>query len=204
MPRCGPPTCAGRSARSCGGTRTGRSGAPSRQTSDLGGWRRGPSSVGRKAAYGTGCLIWRGRKAWNSGWRSSMERTARWRSGSARGSPRTPACRSRARPLAGRPALGRGRSWLLQRCLPPACPGDGRTTRGPDEEQRTGGALSAVGLCSPEPRRTAVGTAQGVASSGDPIRENCPFLHGRPLPRRQHGVDLVLTGPRCREHHSRV
>ena len=34
-----------------------------------------------------------------------------------------------------------------------------------------------------------------MAGGGDPLREDGPLLHGRALPRSQHGLAQTLTGP---------
>src|SRR3954469_12992768 len=45
-----------------------------------------------------------------------------------------------------------------------------------------------------QPRRAALGAAEGVARDCDPLREDRLQLHGRPLPRRHPRLAQVITG----------
>jgi len=49
-------------------------------------------------------------------------------------------------------------------------------------------------LHQPPRRRTALGSAEGVARDRDPLRKNRLKLHGRSLPRRRSRLAQVITG----------
>src|ERR671913_592237 len=117
-------------------------------------------------------------------------------SGSRRGRRTSCPMPSPARPPAGCAALGGRGSGLLFSHIPRPCLVQWRATCHPGQAQRSARGLPGLGLREPKRRRAALGTAERVAGGGNALRENRLLLHGRPLPRRQHGLDQTLTGPR--------
>ena len=55
--------------------------------------------------------------------------------------------------------------------------------------------MDGLDLQQPQPRRALVGSAQGVARGGHPLREDRHQLRQRPLPRRRLRLDQVTTDP---------
>src|SRR6185503_15613894 len=67
----------------------------------------------------------------------------------------------------------------------------------PAQAERSPSRLSRLDLRQSQPRGAALGAAERVAGDCDPLREDAPILHGRPLPRRRSRLDQALTGPSC-------
>src|SRR4051812_4782272 len=120
-------------------------------------------------------------------------------SGRFRARPRPSARAAASAGAAGPPpegaTLGRRRSRLQLRRLPRAGLEQGGAAGDLDPEQRGGGRLPGLNLPQPQPRRAALGSAQGVAGRRHPLREDSGQLPRRALPRRHRRLAQALTGP---------